>query len=127
MVPMKVWIVYLSSFALLVAVIRAPRTLALEPAGRRAPEAAPPPAAVLYIKTYKTASSTLAGLLVRYAAEHNLTAWGGVFAHCRVEAIPAFQVGLRTRSYSPGCTLKDIRTRSRTNTSPYDTKANAAG
>jgi uncharacterized membrane protein len=50
------------------------------------------PRAVLYIKTYKTASSTLAALLVRYAAEQNLTAWGGVFAHCRVEAIPTFQV-----------------------------------
>ena len=55
---------------------------------------ASPPVAkgVLYVKTYKTASSSMAGLLYRYASEHNLTAWGGVFKHCNTRAIPKFDV-----------------------------------
>jgi len=79
------------------AVFGEPRSLAFEATDRSHSKSTSPallpPRAVLYIKTYKTASSTLAGILVRYAAEQNLTAWGGVFAHCRVETIPSFQVG----------------------------------
>jgi hypothetical protein len=47
---------------------------------------------VLYVKTYKTASSTLAGVLWRYGTEHNLTVWPGIFAHCNPQKIPSFDV-----------------------------------
>jgi hypothetical protein len=47
---------------------------------------------VLYIKTYKTASSTMSGVLYRYAHENNLTVWKGIFMHCNPTSIQPFQV-----------------------------------
>lgn len=47
---------------------------------------------VLYVKTYKTASSTMSGMLYRYGYDNNLTVWKGIFMHCKPISINNFHI-----------------------------------
>ncbi len=49
---------------------------------------------VLYVKVYKTASSTVASVLWRYAVERNKTIHPGVFKHCNPSKYTRFNVFL---------------------------------
>ncbi len=65
---------------------------------------------VLFVKVYKTASSTVAGVLWRYANEHNKTVHPGIFKHCKPRSYAPVNIFLGHNYCGPrGCSTEQKR------------------